>query len=51
MRAEPTITAAALAGRLALSLSGVQYHIKNLKALGELERLGGDRGGRWPVKD
>lgn len=43
-------SAAAIANRVGLSESGVQYHIKKMKANGEIERLGADFGGRWKLK-
>lgn len=51
MRNNPTISATEIAKEVGLSLSGVQYHIKKMKASGELERIGADYGGRWKVND
>lgn len=34
-----------------VTLSGIQYHIKRLKILGILQRIGPDKGGYWQVKD
>lgn len=50
MREDPMASAAAIANRVGLSESGVQYHIKKMKANGEIERLGADFGGRWKLK-
>ena len=47
----PTISAAAVAKLLGLSVTGVQYHIKRMKASGEIEREGADFGGRWKVNN
>ena len=47
----PTISAAAVAKLLGLSVTGVQYHIKKMKASGEIEREGADFGGRWKVNN
>ena len=49
MRDNPTISAADIAKLMGLSLSGVQYHIKKMKASGKIEREGGDFGGKWKV--
>lgn len=49
MREDPMASAAAIADRVGLSESGVQYHIKKMKANGEVERLGADFGGQWKV--
>ncbi len=49
MREEPTVSAAGIAKKIGLSLSGVQYHIKRLKASGEIRREGADFGGVWIV--
>lgn len=49
MREDPMASAAAIAERVGLSESGVQYHIKKMKANGEVERLGADFGGQWKV--
>ena len=51
MRENPTISASSIAKITGLSLNGVQYHIKKMKASGEIEREGGDFGGRWKVND
>ena len=50
MRKNPAISASEIAKMVGLSVSGVQYHIKKMKASGEIEREGGDFGGRWKVK-
>ena len=49
MRDNPTISASGIAKMIGLSVSGVQYHIKKMKASGEIEREGADFGGRWKV--
>ena len=51
MRKEPEILIPAIAERVGLTVDGVKYHIKKLKASGEIEREGGDYGGRWKVND
>ena len=51
MREDPTASAAAIAARIGLSESGVQYHIKKMKASGEVKHLGADFGGQWKVND
>lgn len=47
----PTVSAAQIASKIGISINGVQYHIKKLKAKGEIERVGSDRGGYWKVND
>ena len=47
----PTVSAAQIASRIGISINGVQYHIKKLKAKGVIERVGSDRGGYWKVND
>lgn len=49
MREEPTVSAAEIAKKIGLTLSGVQYHIKRMKASGEIKRDGADFGGAWIV--
>ena len=49
MRKQPTISATEIAKKVGLSLSGVQYHIKKMKASGEIRREGADFGGVWVV--
>ncbi|MBQ9610101.1 MAG: putative DNA binding domain-containing protein [Lachnospiraceae bacterium] len=51
MRDNPLASAAMIAEQVGLSESGVQYHIKKMKATGEIERLGSDKGGRWKVNN
>jgi len=49
MRENPTISTLSIAEIIGLSLDGVRYHIKKMKASGEIEREGGDFGGWWKV--
>ena len=49
MRKQPTVSATEIAKKVGLSLSGVQYHIKKMKASGEIRRDGADFGGVWVV--
>ena len=49
MLKDPTISAADIAKKVGLSINGVQYHIKKMKASGEIEREGGDFVGKWKV--
>lgn len=51
MRDNPLASAAMIAEQVGLSESGVQYHIKKMKATGEIKRLGSDKGGQWKVND
>ena len=34
-----------------MTIDGIQYHIKRLKSLGLLKRIGPDKGGYWQVMD
>ena len=45
MRENPSITAGQIAKAVGLTVSGVQYRIKKMKASGEIERRGADYGG------
>ena len=47
----PTISVAAIAEQIGLTVDGVNYHIRKMKASGEVEREGGRYGGRWKVND
>ncbi len=51
MRENPVVSAAHIAVKVGISVNGVQYHIKKMKASGEIERIGSDRGGYWKVND
>ncbi len=46
MRSDPNTSAAEIAKKVGLSINGVQYHIKKMKASGGIEREGGDFGGK-----
>ncbi len=49
LRAAPSITAPELAKRLGLSLWGVKYHLKNLRAAGRIRHRGARKSGDWEV--
>ena len=49
LKAEPTLTRTALAGRIGLSPGGVRYDLQNLKESGVIRGVGSDRAGRWEV--
>lgn len=49
LRAEPTMTIAALAQALSLSTRAVEKALKKLKAAGRIERIGPAKGGRRAV--
>ena len=34
-----------------MSIDGIQYHIRRLKSMGLLKRIGPDKGGYWQVVD
>lgn len=45
----PAIAKVALAKAIGISSTAVDKHISNLRQLGILERIGGDRGGKWKI--
>ena len=51
MQENPVASAAQIAVKVGISVNGVQYHIKKMKASGEIERVGSDRGGHWKVNN
>lgn len=51
MKEDPEITQETLAKQLRISMDGVKYHIKKLRQEKLIERIGGDKGGRWEVKE
>jgi len=49
LRSDPEISLAAVADRVGLTVDGVRYHIRKLKAAGAVRRVGSSRAGRWEV--
>ena len=49
MRQQPTITARELAHALSLSVDGVSYHLKKLRAEGRIQHRGPTKSGWWEV--
>mgnify|MGYP004614296131 FL=1 len=49
MAEQPTITTAILAKEIGISTRAVDKQIAKLKALGQLQRVGADKGGHWEV--
>jgi fido (protein-threonine AMPylation protein) len=49
--ANPSITLQEMADSTGLSVAGVRKNIEKLKALGQLRRVGGDKGGRWEFQE
>lgn len=49
MRQQPTITARELADALSLSVDGVSYHLKKLRAEGRIQHRGPTKSGWWDV--
>ena len=47
----PAITREEISELTGITSDGVKYHIRNLKSEGILERVGGDKGGHWIVKE
>lgn len=50
LKENPNISVKEMAEIVGLTTDGVQYHIRNLKAHGVIERVGPDKGGYWQVK-
>jgi ATP-dependent DNA helicase RecG len=50
MQAEPKMTAKAIANEVGIAPRNVQVHIKTLKSMGLIERVGAAKGGHWAVK-
>ena len=51
LRTEPELTRRELADRIGITPDGIKYHLRKLKALGSIRRVGSDRAGRWVVTD
>lgn len=49
MREQPSITVKSIAQQLALSVSGVRYHINKLKKDGTVEHTGSSKKGTWLI--
>lgn len=49
MEKDPYITIDQIAASIGITRDGVNYQIKKLKNLGQIERDGGDYGGKWKV--
>ena len=49
MKARPDVTVSELAEATGLSVAGVKWNIRKLKAAGRLRRIGPDKGGHWEV--
>jgi ATP-dependent DNA helicase RecG len=49
IRHNPQITRQELAIELAMTDSGVKYHLKKMQAKGLICRVGPDKGGHWEV--
>ena len=49
MEKQPGISAREIAHKVGVTTDGVQYHIRNLKKRGVIERIGPDKGGYWKV--
>ena len=49
LSANPFITIDELIKEVGLSVSGIERNIRILKRDGEIQRIGGDKGGHWVV--
>jgi len=46
---DPTISVSEIADMIGITSDGVNHHIRKMKKAGEIERVGGDYGGKWKV--
>ncbi len=51
LREDPELTRKALAEHIGITLSGVKYHLANLRKAGRIRRVGSARKGRWEIMD
>ena len=51
MRKEPTITINQMATAAGITVDGINYHLRKLREKGAIDRVGGDKGGKWVVLD
>ena len=51
MREEPTITTNQMATAAGITVDGINYHLRKLREKGVIDRIGGDKGGKWIVLD
>ena len=49
MKSNPEITTSALAKACGITIDGIDYQIKNLKAKNKVRRVGEKNGGHWEV--
>ena len=49
IKKSPTITVSVLAKTTGLSIDGVKWNLRKLKALGKIRRVGYTKGGHWEV--
>ncbi len=49
LRDNPSMSISDVAKMIGLTPDGVRYHIDKMKKAGEIQRVGGDRGGTWKV--
>lgn len=47
LEANPTLTRSEMASALKITLDGVKYHLKNLRKMQLIKRVGGRKQGRW----
>lgn len=46
---DPSVTTKEIAGTLSIAQRNVQNHIRKLKEVGVIRRVGPDKGGRWEI--
>lgn len=50
MKHNPTVTSEELCEITGLSIQGVEWNLRKLRAEGKIKRIGPDKGGHWEVK-
>jgi ATP-dependent DNA helicase RecG len=49
MRVNPHISTKEIANGIGIAERNIKVHVKKLKAIGKLKRVGPDKGGHWEV--
>jgi ATP-dependent DNA helicase RecG len=51
LRAQPSLTRQALAGKIGMTPDGIKYHLQKLTATGVIRHVGPSKTGHWEVLD
>ena len=51
MKEQPTLTTNQMAISAGITVDGINYHLRKLREKGAIDRIGGDKGGKWIVLD